>query len=40
MTKYLLTRLRQSLITLFLVSIVVFAGIRALPGDPALALAA
>ncbi|TXS39182.1 ABC transporter permease [Streptomyces sp. OR43] len=39
MTKYLLTRLRQSLITLFLVSIVVFAGIRALPGDPALALA-
>ena len=39
MTKYLLTRLRQSLITLFLVSMVVFAGIRALPGDPALALA-
>ncbi|MGY5034015.1 ABC transporter permease [Streptomyces sp. 900116325] len=39
MTKYLLTRLRQSLITLFLVSIVVFGGIRALPGDPALALA-
>lgn len=39
MTKYLLTRLRQSLITLFLVSVVVFAGIRALPGDPALALA-
>ncbi|MEE4495186.1 ABC transporter permease [Streptomyces sp. BE230] len=39
MTKYLLTRVRQSLITLFLVSIVVFAGIRALPGDPALALA-
>ncbi|WP_328722885.1 ABC transporter permease [Streptomyces sp. NBC_00247] len=39
MTKFLLTRLRQSLITLILVSIVVFAGIRALPGDPALALA-
>ncbi|MFE2938445.1 ABC transporter permease [Streptomyces sp. NPDC059255] len=39
MTRYLLTRLRQSLITLFLVSVVVFAGIRALPGDPALALA-
>ncbi|GAA0478285.1 MULTISPECIES: ABC transporter permease [Streptomyces] len=39
MNRYLLTRLRQSLITLFLVSVVVFAGIRALPGDPALALA-
>ncbi|WP_328320781.1 ABC transporter permease [Streptomyces sp. NBC_00388] len=39
MTKYLLTRVRQSLITLFLVSVVVFAGIRALPGDPALAMA-
>ncbi|MGW0905133.1 ABC transporter permease [Streptomyces sp. NPDC002853] len=39
MTSYLLTRLRQSLITLVLVSMVVFAGIRALPGDPALALA-
>jgi peptide/nickel transport system permease protein len=39
MTKYLLRRLRQSVITLFLVSVVVFAGIRALPGDPALALA-
>ncbi|MER7397853.1 ABC transporter permease, partial [Streptomyces sp. NPDC000151] len=39
MSRYLLTRLRQSLITLFLVSVVVFAGIRALPGDPALALA-
>jgi peptide/nickel transport system permease protein len=39
MTRYLLKRLRQSVITLFLVSIVVFAGIRALPGDPALALA-
>ncbi|WTQ92594.1 ABC transporter permease [Streptomyces sp. NBC_00147] len=39
MTKYVLTRVRQSVITLILVSIVVFAGIRALPGDPALALA-
>ncbi|MFJ7995738.1 ABC transporter permease [Streptomyces sp. NPDC096310] len=39
MTRHLLTRLRQSLITLFLVSVVVFAGVRALPGDPALALA-
>ncbi|GGV41756.1 peptide ABC transporter [Streptomyces longisporoflavus] len=39
MTSYLLTRIRQSLITLVLVSMVVFAGIRALPGDPALALA-
>ncbi|MFF1419905.1 ABC transporter permease [Streptomyces sp. NPDC058280] len=39
MTTYLLTRVRQSLITLLLVSVVVFAGIRALPGDPALALA-
>ncbi|MFE9251617.1 ABC transporter permease [Streptomyces sp. NPDC007088] len=39
MTKYLLQRLGQSLITLFLVSVVVFAGIRALPGDPAIALA-
>ncbi|MEV0603239.1 ABC transporter permease [Streptomyces sp. NPDC050315] len=39
MSRYLLTRLRQSVITLFLVSVVVFAGIRALPGDPALALA-
>ncbi|WUK95937.1 ABC transporter permease [Streptomyces sp. NBC_00356] len=39
MAKYVLTRIRQSVITMFLVSIVVFAGIRALPGDPALALA-
>jgi peptide/nickel transport system permease protein len=39
MAAYVLTRVRQSVITLFLVSIVVFAGIRALPGDPALALA-
>lgn len=39
MAAYVLTRVRQSVITLFLVSVVVFAGIRALPGDPALALA-
>ncbi|WP_030178038.1 ABC transporter permease [Streptomyces sp. NRRL S-813] len=39
MSRYLLVRLRQSLVTLFLVSVVVFAGVRALPGDPALALA-
>lgn len=39
MTRYVLSRLGQSLITLFLVSLVIFAGIRALPGDPALALA-
>jgi peptide/nickel transport system permease protein len=37
--RYLLTRLGQGLITLLLASIVVFAGVRALPGDPALALA-
>jgi peptide/nickel transport system permease protein len=37
--RYLLTRLGQGLVTLFLASIVVFAGVRALPGDPALALA-
>ncbi|WP_219413023.1 ABC transporter permease [Pseudonocardia nigra] len=39
MGRYLLTRLGQGLITLLLASIVVFAGVRALPGDPALALA-
>jgi peptide/nickel transport system permease protein len=37
--RYLLTRLGQGIVTLFLASIVVFAGVRALPGDPALALA-
>jgi peptide/nickel transport system permease protein len=36
---YLLNRLWQSIVTLLLASIVVFLGIRALPGDPALALA-
>jgi peptide/nickel transport system permease protein len=39
MTRYLLRRLGQSVVTLFLASIAVFAGVRALPGDPALAMA-
>lgn len=39
MARYLLTRLWQSAITLVLASIVVFVGVRLLPGDPALALA-
>jgi peptide/nickel transport system permease protein len=39
MATYLLNRLWQSLVTLFLASVVVFVGVRALPGDPALALA-
>jgi peptide/nickel transport system permease protein len=39
MTRYLLSRLGQSVVTLFLASVVVFVGVRALPGDPALALA-
>ncbi|MHA6629951.1 ABC transporter permease [Pseudonocardia sichuanensis] len=39
MSRYLLTRLGQGLITLVLASIVVFIGVRALPGDPARALA-
>jgi peptide/nickel transport system permease protein len=38
-TRYLLTRGWQSLLTLVGASVVVFLGIRALPGDPALALA-
>jgi peptide/nickel transport system permease protein len=37
--RYLLTRLGQGLVTLVLASIVVFLGVRALPGDPARALA-
>jgi peptide/nickel transport system permease protein len=36
---YLFNRLWQSLLTLFLAVVVVFLGVRALPGDPALALA-
>jgi peptide/nickel transport system permease protein len=39
MGAFLLRRAGQSLVTLFLASLVVFFGIRALPGDPALALA-
>jgi peptide/nickel transport system permease protein len=39
MGAFLLRRAGQSLVTLFLATIVVFLGIRALPGDPALALA-
>lgn len=39
MLHYLLHRLWQSALTLVLASIVVFAGVRALPGDPALAMA-
>jgi peptide/nickel transport system permease protein len=39
MTRYLLTRLWQSAVTLVLASVVVFLGVRQLPGDPALALA-
>ena len=36
---YALNRILQALVTLVLVSLVVFAGLRALPGDPALAIA-
>jgi peptide/nickel transport system permease protein len=36
---YMLRRLGQSALTLILATMVVFAGVRALPGDPALALA-
>jgi peptide/nickel transport system permease protein len=39
MGRYLLRRLGQSLVTLLLATMVVFAGVRALPGDPARALA-
>lgn len=39
MPRYLFTRLWQSAITLLLASIVVFVGVRAIPGDPALAMA-
>jgi peptide/nickel transport system permease protein len=39
MGSYLLRRLGQSLVTLVLATLVVFAGVRALPGDPARALA-
>lgn len=39
MRRYLFHRAWQSLLTLFLATLVVFLGVRALPGDPALALA-
>ncbi len=39
MVRYLLNKLWQSLVTLLLSALVVFVGVRALPGDPALALA-
>lgn len=39
MTSYLLRRAGASLVVLLMASIVVFLGVRALPGDPALALA-
>jgi peptide/nickel transport system permease protein len=39
MTRFLLHRVITSIITLFLASIVVFIGVRSLPGDPAQALA-
>jgi peptide/nickel transport system permease protein len=39
MGAYILRRLGASLIVLFVASVVIFAGVRALPGDPARALA-
>jgi peptide/nickel transport system permease protein len=39
MGRYLLTKLWHSVLTLLLSALVVFFGVRALPGDPALALA-
>ncbi len=39
MQRYLLNRAWHSLVTLVLATLVVFLGVRALPGDPALALA-
>ncbi|GAB2547265.1 ABC transporter permease [Nocardia heshunensis] len=39
MVRFLFQRLWQSALTLLLVSIVVFAGVRALPGDPATVMA-
>lgn len=39
MRRYLFNRAWQSLLTLLLATVVVFLGVRALPGDPALALA-
>jgi peptide/nickel transport system permease protein len=39
MGRYLVTRVGQAVVTLLLASIVIFLGVRALPGDPALAAA-
>jgi peptide/nickel transport system permease protein len=39
MARYLLNKLWQAVVTLLLSALVVFLGVRALPGDPALALA-
>ncbi|GAB3267971.1 ABC transporter permease [Sinomonas notoginsengisoli] len=39
MTRYVATRLWHSLLTLVLASLVIFIGVRLLPGDPALAMA-
>ena len=39
MRRYLISRAWQSALTLLLATVVVFIGVRALPGDPALALA-
>jgi len=39
MVRYLLGRLAQAVVTMVLASVVVFWGVRALPGDPALAAA-
>ena len=39
MNRYVARRLVESVITLFLATVVVFLGIRALPGDPARVLA-
>ena len=38
MGRFLLRRAIESLVALWLASIIVFAGMRALPGDPAIAL--
>src|SRR5262249_61950364 len=39
MVRYLIPRLAESVVTFILVTIVIFIGVRALPGDPARALA-
>lgn len=39
MTRFMLNRILAALVTLFIASIVVFTGVRALPGDPALVMA-